>query len=298
MRDRIIFSILALNLGLLADSAKADSLEQLEYGLAEAPSDESASPTAELPIQPLPAPSPLPLPAPMPVENAAPLQGATPNEATDSPASSTAQPETPAQPERKESFVVQPPASPTSAKFEKKFEFQLGTSFLPYDALYQPLLLEASLQWEFKKDWLWEIGRFGWAITKLSSGLKDQVQNDLQRELAGVPGIDPKGIKVFEGNEMKKLRFVAGGSMGYRLLDGELTAFRKKKIHHEWIFNLGGTYFNMRNKHQVGPTLGAQVRFKFNDHFNAQIRADQTIGVMMKRQNSIGIFGIGLGYRF
>jgi len=97
---------------------------------------------------------------------------------------------------------------------------------------------------------------------------------------------------------MKKLRFIAGSSMGYRFLDGELTAFRKKQFHHEWIFNLGGMYLNMKNKHQAGPTVGAQVRFKFDQHFHAQIRADQVIGVMMKRQNSIGIFGLGMGYRF
>jgi hypothetical protein len=197
-----------------------------------------------------------------------------------------------------EAAPVTPMVPSAAPAFQKKFEIELGTKVLPYDALYKPLLLEASMHWEFAEDWLWEIGRFGWAVTKFSSGLREQVYRDLKAELQGVDEVDLDSLRVLEGDEMKHLRFVTGSTMAYRLFQGQVRLARKKDFQHEWLVRLGGAYLNFKDDHQAGPMIGAQVRFGFDDRFDARLNFDQVIGVMMARQRSIGMMGLSFGYRW
>ncbi len=262
---------------------KANELEQVEYELpslvAESPEDAApiSDPVAAEELSPAPEPI-VEIPLHLKPEEIPPPPAGMPGA---------------------ESTTRRPAIPLEEQKFEKRFEVEIGTSFLPYDALYKPMLIETSMNWEFAKDWIWEIGRFGWAVTKFSSGLRDQVYSDLRNELQNVEGVDIDSLNVLEGDEMKHLRFVAGGSMAYRLFQGQVKLARKKDFQHEWLLRAGGAYLNFKKvKDQAGPLVGAEIRFRFDDHFDARLNADQVIGVMSKRQRSIGIFGIGFGYRF
>lgn len=174
----------------------------------------------------------------------------------------------------------------------------LGLSFLPYDALYKPMVLEASFSYQLAPRWNFEFLKFGWAFWKYSTGLRGRVYNDLQRELTGAPNVDVNSLQVLQGDEMKKLLMFSGSSVYFKAFEGEMRMSATKKFKHDWHFGVGGTYFYMRSVHQAGVDLGTRINFHMNERAHIQVRANQIVGVTSDRQNSIGIFGLAMGYRF
>lgn len=174
----------------------------------------------------------------------------------------------------------------------------LGAVYLPYDAQYKPFVLETSGAYNFNNYISWEVYRFGWALGRYATGLRGQVYNDLHRQLDGVSGVDVNSIQVLGDNGMKNLRFYVGSNVQFRLFEVNVNMSQKLQFKHEWLATLGSTYFDMKSQSQVAIDIGVRMKSYIDEHWYVDVRFNQNLGVTDDRQRSIGLFGLGIGYKF
>jgi hypothetical protein len=162
-------------------------------------------------------------------------------------------------------------------------------SYLPLDAYFKPLLLEASVTYQPMDLFSWEIGRFGYSVLNYDTALRDNIN----AQLATVSQVvDPDDL------HLERLRFRASSTAFLNLFYSKSNLLNRSVAYHQWAIGVGPSYYDMRSKSQMGVDLVMKVRFFIDDHFSVNIRGGHTIGFKDKVPKNITFLTLGAGFAF
>jgi hypothetical protein len=168
-----------------------------------------------------------------------------------------------------------------------RFNVDLDFTFLPLDAYYKPLLIEGAISYQ-PVDWFsWEIGRFGYSLTNINSGLESTIN-----ALATPRRVNDEDLK------LKELQYHAA-SIGYiNLLYSKSNFFNQSIVYYYWQLGSGVSYYRMKHGDQLGLDVAMRVRFFINNHISINLHGGDTVGFKDKSSGPKNIMFLGLGAGF
>ncbi|MDB5037594.1 MAG: hypothetical protein JWQ35_1122 [Bacteriovoracaceae bacterium] len=173
----------------------------------------------------------------------------------------------------------------------KRIAVDADFTFLPIDAYYKPLLIEGAVSYQPADFFSWEIGRIGYSLTNINTGLDRSINN----QFISVGS----SLRVKEDElRMKDMRYHASSTAYFNLLYSKSNFFNKKVVYYYWQVGTGVSYYDFKHASQVGADLALRVRFFIDDHFSFSIRGGQTIGFKSSAPKNITFLGFGAGFAF
>lgn len=168
-----------------------------------------------------------------------------------------------------------------------RFVIDADFTYLPLDAYYKPLVLEAAVSYQFHDLMTWEIGRFGYSLYNYDTGLEDSINNTLS----------PVSQQVDEDElYLKRLRFRGSSTFFLNVFYSKSNFFNKSITYHQWQIGAGPSFYDMKSENQLGLDFVLKVRFFLNNQFSLNIRGGHTIGFKSDVPKNITFLTLGAGF--
>lgn len=141
-------------------------------------------------------------------------------------------------------------------QYQLKHELAVTAGFLPLDAFYKGLTVNASYTYHFFDFLAWRVGRFAWS-GNFSTGLRRQ----LEREF-GVQTTEFQEVKWFLGSDVVVSPFY-----------GKVALFNALVVHLQLYLLLGGDAVSLNGNVKGGLNLGGGIRFFLSQYFSLKVEA-------------------------
>lgn len=173
-------------------------------------------------------------------------------------------------------------------------------TFLPLDAYYKPLLLDAALSFQFFDWFSWEIIRAGFPIYNHDTGLNSNFESIVKDEVNTRVDKDKQiyKFKNEDGRQLEDFKYRIGSAAFLNLLYSKSNWFNTAIVYHYWQAGIGGSYYDLGNISQQSIDFILRVRFFINNHFVLNLRAAHSMGFNSDAPRNITSLGLGAGFAF
>lgn len=173
----------------------------------------------------------------------------------------------------------------------RRFVLDAEMTFLPLDAFYKPLLLDAALSYQFL-DWFnWEIVRGSFPIYTHDTGLNNQIKAAIEAETS-----QPYDVNTSE--DIKEMKYKVGTAGIFNLLYSKSNFFNQAVVYHYWQAGIGFSFWDLDIEKQQTVDLILRARFFLNEHFMLNLRMAHSIGFNSDAPVNIIQLGGGAGFAF
>lgn len=196
-------------------------------------------------------------------------------------------PEVSAQDEFESVEVLDHPRFTLNRRFVLDAEF----TYLPLDAYYKPVLIEAAASYQFFDFFSAEL-RGGLPIYTHDTGLNGQIAEVIRFET---------GDNTFDANtseDLKEMKYKVGAAGIFNLLYSKANFFNRAVVYHYWQAGVGFSYWDLDTQKQQSVDFILRARFFINEHFMINLRAAHSIGFNSKAPTNIIQLGGGGGFVF